>query len=160
MMASISSSPPPIPPPVPVETHPNRAGGLRPPLQSRPPPDPSRLAPEDAYYPPSTARLRPPPTNYSGNLRTLNGNAATPASVAALRPPPAVPGSESSLSHRKVRGTSRRRRRKGAWKKLLWVKQSCMSSIFESRLSISLPGVCVNLVLCRSRQLHRHRDLP
>ncbi|BAE63425.1 unnamed protein product [Aspergillus oryzae RIB40] len=37
----------------------------------------------------------------------------------SLRPPHAVPA-------RKLRGTSRRRRRKGAWKKLLWVKQSCM----------------------------------
>lgn len=120
-MVPLPPLPPPIPPPVPVETHPNRAGGLKPPIQPRVVPDPNRLAPEDAYYAPSIPRSRPPPTNYDGNLRTLNGNVSASAAVAALRPPPAVPGADL----RKARGTSRRRRRKGAWKKLLWVKQSC-----------------------------------
>ncbi|OJJ44227.1 hypothetical protein ASPZODRAFT_135018 [Penicilliopsis zonata CBS 506.65] len=115
-------SPPPIPPPVPVETHPNRAGGLKPPVQPRLLPDPTRLAPEDAYYAPSVPRTRPPPINYDGNVRPFS---ATRAAVAALRPPPAVPGAELSQKEaRKHTRPSSRRRRKGAWKKLLWVKQS------------------------------------
>ncbi|PYI02517.1 phosphatidylinositol:UDP-GlcNAc transferase PIG-C [Aspergillus sclerotiicarbonarius CBS 121057] len=113
-MPSLPDSPPPVPPPVPVETHPNRTVGGKP-IAQRALPDPTRLAPEDAYYTSSLPRARPT-TGYDESLRVLNGNAA---SVAALRPPPAVP-----LGSCKVRGTSRRRRRKGAWKKLLWVKQS------------------------------------
>lgn len=132
------SSPPtlaaPIPPPVPVETHPNRAG-----LKARPvrhlSPDPSRLAPEDAYFT-SPPRLRPGNVaagarRDGGNTtnetaRLLNRSVATPAAVAALRVPPAVPGSESNpvKDRRRDRG---RRKRKGQWKKLLWVKQSCMT---------------------------------
>ncbi|RHZ43405.1 phosphatidylinositol N-acetylglucosaminyltransferase [Aspergillus thermomutatus] len=110
-------SPPPIPPPVPVETHPNRTSSLKPPPQHRALPDPTRLAPEDAYFSSSHLRGRAANANYDDSLRALNGNAA------ALRPPPAFPGADSRKD-RKVRGTSRRRRRKGAWKKLLWVKQS------------------------------------
>lgn len=112
------SDPPPVPPPVPVETHPNRAVGFKPsPDQQRALPDPTRLAPEDAYYSHGLSRTRTAPNTYDDPLQPLNGSAGTAASVAALRSPPAVPP-------RKVRGTSRRRRRKGAWKKLLWVKQS------------------------------------
>ncbi|KAF3482269.1 phosphatidylinositol N-acetylglucosaminyltransferase subunit C [Arthroderma uncinatum] len=118
----------PIPPPVPVETHPNRAG-----LKARPvrvlSPDPSRLAPEDAYFT-SPPRLRP--GNVSGGrrdggnntndtARLLNRSVATPAAVAALRIPPAVPGLESKPARDRNRS---RRKRKGQWKKLLWVKQS------------------------------------
>ncbi|KAB8236963.1 hypothetical protein ETB97_004344 [Aspergillus alliaceus] len=116
-MPSLSESPPPVPPPVPVETHPYRAVGIKPPGQHRTLPDPTRLAPEDAYYSPALVRTRTAPASYDETLRGLNGSAGTAASVAALRPPHAVHG-------RKLRGTSRRRRRKGAWKKLLWVKQS------------------------------------
>ncbi|GCB17970.1 phosphatidylinositol N-acetylglucosaminyltransferase GPI2 subunit [Aspergillus awamori] len=120
-MPSLPDSPPPVPPPVPVETHPNRTVGVKPTAAQRALPDPNRLAPEDAYYTSSLPRARPTQTGYDESLRALNGNSGTAASVAALRPPPAVPG----VGSRKVRGTSRRRRRKGAWKKLLWVKQSC-----------------------------------
>ncbi|CAK47770.1 uncharacterized protein An02g13570 [Aspergillus niger] len=119
-MPSLPDSPPPVPPPVPVETHPNRTVGVKPTAAQRALPDPNRLAPEDAYYTSSLPRARPTQTGYDESLRALNGNSGTAASVAALRPPPAVPG----VGSRKVRGTSRRRRRKGAWKKLLWVKQS------------------------------------
>ncbi|PWY68159.1 phosphatidylinositol:UDP-GlcNAc transferase PIG-C [Aspergillus eucalypticola CBS 122712] len=119
-MPSLPDSPPPVPPPVPVETHPNRTVGVKPTAAQRALPDPNRLAPEDAYYTSSLPRARPTQTGYDDSLRVLNGNSGTAASVAALRPPPAVPG----VGSRKVRGTSRRRRRKGAWKKLLWVKQS------------------------------------
>ncbi|KAK2794380.1 hypothetical protein FQN52_008739 [Onygenales sp. PD_12] len=123
---SPAHSPAPIPPPVPVETHPNRAGGLKPPPPQRPPPDPNHLAPEDAYFAHSPPRLRPPVAgnNYAASLRL-------PAAVAALRPPPAVPGAvaeqKRSREKRAARAASsrgRRRRQKGAWKKLLWVKQS------------------------------------
>ncbi|KNG80138.1 phosphatidylinositol:UDP-GlcNAc transferase PIG-C [Aspergillus nomiae NRRL 13137] len=116
-MPPLSDSPPPVPPPVPVETHPNRAVGIKPSGQQRTLPDPTRLAPEDAYYSPALVRTRTAPATYDESIRGLNGSAGTAASVAALRPPHAVPA-------RKLRGTSRRRRRKGAWKKLLWVKQS------------------------------------
>ncbi|THC93775.1 hypothetical protein EYZ11_006752 [Aspergillus tanneri] len=119
-MPSVSDSPAPVPPPVPVETHPYRAAGLKSPAQPRALPDPSRLAPEDAYCSQSLTRIRTA-SEYDESIRVLNGTAGTVASAAALRPPPAVPGRKEV---RKVRGTSRRRRRKGAWKKLLWVKQS------------------------------------
>ena len=89
---------PPSPPPIPVETHPNRASGqLVAPYQQRELPDPNRLAPEDAYYVPSPLTT------------TVDLPDSRPKEV------------------RKIRGEyGRRRRRKGAWKKLLWVKQSCM----------------------------------
>ncbi|ODH45731.1 hypothetical protein GX48_08197 [Paracoccidioides brasiliensis] len=108
----------PIPPPVPVETHPNRAG-LKPPPSQRPPPDPNRLAPEDSNYTFSPPRLRSvSANNHAASLRL-------PAAVAALRPPPAVPGTEPKWTgDSKRRLGSSRRRPKGAWKKLLWVKQS------------------------------------
>jgi phosphatidylinositol N-acetylglucosaminyltransferase subunit C len=126
-MASLPTNPLPIPPPVPVETHPNRAGGLKPPLQPRVPLDPTRLTPEHAYYAHVPFRLRAQPENLTAHLRPLSSVVATPAAVAALRPPPAVPGAEPKGSEsRKVSGSSRRKKRKGQWKKLLWVKQSCM----------------------------------
>ncbi|KAL4949459.1 phosphatidylinositol N-acetylglucosaminyltransferase-domain-containing protein [Aspergillus filifer] len=124
-MPPLPDSPPPVPPPVPVETHPNRTGGLKPPsAEQRALPDPTRLAPEDAYYSPSLLRTRPGSSNYDDPIRPLSGVAATAASVAALRPPPAVPGAAARKENRKLRGTGLRKKRKGAWKKLLWVKQS------------------------------------
>lgn len=121
------TSPPPVPPPVPVETHPNRAGGLKHPQQQRALPDPNRLAPEDAYYVQSPPRVRSNIDTHRANFRAINGVATNSAAAAALRPPPAVPGAETTKKEpRTVRASSRRGRRKGAWKKLLWVKQSCM----------------------------------
>src|SRR4051812_25104900 len=112
------TSPPsldPFPPPIPVETHPNRTPGSKSPEPERSLPDPNRLAPEDAYFAPSLSRVRSAPANYDDNLRSLNGDhAAHLSSAAALR--------------KKLGGSGRRRKRKGAWKKLLWVKQSCMST--------------------------------
>ncbi|KAJ5780423.1 hypothetical protein N7457_005583 [Penicillium paradoxum] len=108
------TSPPsldPSPPPIPVDTHPNRAPGSKSPELERSLPDPNRLAPEDAYFAPSLSRVRSAPTNYEESLRALNGESgAHLGSAAALR--------------KRVGGAGRRRRRKGAWKKLLWVKQS------------------------------------
>ncbi|RAH84758.1 phosphatidylinositol N-acetylglucosaminyltransferase [Aspergillus japonicus CBS 114.51] len=116
-MPSLSDSPPPVPPPVPVDTHPNRSVGLK---EQRALPDPTRLAPEDAYYTSSLPRARPTSAHFDDSMRVLNPNA-----VAALRSPPAVPGAGGGRKEvQKLRGSSRRRRRKGAWKKLLWVKQS------------------------------------
>ncbi|KAI9037084.1 phosphatidylinositol N-acetylglucosaminyltransferase [Aspergillus affinis] len=115
-MPPLPDSPPPLPPPVPVETHPYRVVGQSP-AQQRALPDPTRLAPEDAYFSLSLTRTRSADGtgtgDYDDSVGVLNGGAA---SVAALRPP-------LTKDSRKVRGTSRRRR-KGAWKKLLWVKQS------------------------------------
>ncbi|EAW09308.1 phosphatidylinositol N-acetylglucosaminyltransferase [Aspergillus clavatus NRRL 1] len=110
-------SPPPIPPPVPVETHPNRTSSLKPPSHLRTLPDPTRLAPEDAYLSSAHLRGRAATASYDDSLRALSSNAA------GLRPPPAFSDADRKEA-RKRRGASRRRRRKGAWKKLLWVKQS------------------------------------
>lgn len=121
-MTSPSSSLFPIPPPIPVDTHPNRTPGSIPPEQERIP-DPNRLAPEDAYFAPSLARARSAPANYDEKLRALSSS----GTVATLRPPRGVLGVESGRKDvRKLSSHNGRRRRKGAWKKLLWVKQSCM----------------------------------
>ncbi|KAJ9402146.1 hypothetical protein DTO282F9_910 [Paecilomyces variotii] len=120
-MAPLPSTSPPLPPPVPVETHPNRAGGLK---HQRALPDPNRLAPEDAYYAHSPPRLRSRVGTDRANYRAVNGVAANSGTSATLRPPSTVPNAEAAKELRSVRASSRRRRRKGAWKKLLWVKQS------------------------------------
>lgn len=129
-----SISPAAVPPPVPVATHPNR-GALKPPTPQRPPSDPNRLAPEDAYYAHSPPRLRPLVEDRVAGPGVINNssaaaNAAVAAlrpAAAALRPPPAIPVL-GKKKRDKERGRSASRRRKGAhvWKKLLWVKQSCM----------------------------------
>ena len=133
----LSDSPPPVPPPVPVETHPYRAVGPYAPAHQRALPDPTRLAPEDAYYSQSLTRTRSAGDgdgdgDYDDSVGVLNGAAA------ALRPlPAAAPGRKDP---RKARGTSRRRR-KGAWKKLLWVKQSCRSFFSPLHLLTVLRGL-------------------
>ncbi|PLB52548.1 GPI2-domain-containing protein [Aspergillus steynii IBT 23096] len=109
-----------LPPTKKVKTAPERpialsTQGSVSPAQQRALPDPTRLAPEDAYFSQALTRTRSADGDYDDSVGVLNGAASV-----ALRPAPAVPGRKDS---RKVRGTSRRRR-KGAWKKLLWVKQS------------------------------------
>lgn len=112
----------PTPPPIPVDTHPNRTPGSKPPEQERIP-DPNRLAPEDAYFATSLSRARSAPVNYDESLRSLNSD----GTVSTLRPPRGVLGADPNRKDvRKLGGAGARRRRKGAWKKLLWVKQSCM----------------------------------
>ncbi|KAI9700895.1 MAG: hypothetical protein M1820_006656 [Bogoriella megaspora] len=76
-------------------------------------PDPSRLAPEDAAYgysEPRRLRQRSPLGMPNGAL----GNGAT-----------AKGPSSGRRKREKDRGRSSSGRRKGTWKKLLWVKQSC-----------------------------------
>ncbi|KAJ5335086.1 Phosphatidylinositol N-acetylglucosaminyltransferase [Penicillium brevicompactum] len=93
-----------------IDTHPNRDGSKSP-EHERHLPDPDRLAPEDAYFAPALSRVRSAPANYEESLRSMNGeNTSHIGSAAALR--------------KKLGGAPRRRKRKGAWKKLLWVKQS------------------------------------
>lgn len=125
------TSPPsldPFPPPIPVDTHPNRAPGSKSPELEHSLPDPDRLAPEDAYYAPSLSRVRSASANYEENLRALNGDSvAHIGSAAALR--------------KRVSGAGRRRRRKGAWKKLLWVKQSCMCAYKSLSLMLDIADV-------------------
>ncbi|KAI9927890.1 hypothetical protein MW887_002742 [Aspergillus wentii] len=77
---------PPLPPPVPVETHPYRVGGSPSPLEQRALPDPTRLAPEDAYFAPSLLRARSAHADFDESLESLNDGA--PDSVADLRSPP------------------------------------------------------------------------
>ncbi|PLB34839.1 phosphatidylinositol N-acetylglucosaminyltransferase [Aspergillus candidus] len=103
------SSSPSDPPPVPVETHPYRTSFSSALSPSRLP-DPTRLAPEDAYFAP-VMRSRTE-TSYDESLAVLNGGAAF--------------GGAARKDLRKVGGGAggRRRKRKGAWKKLLWVRQS------------------------------------
>lgn len=147
-MAPQPQSPPPVPPPVPVETHPNRAGGLKPPLPQRVPPDPTRLAPEHAYAHPQTRLWQ----DGSSHSRPIDGIVATPASVAALRPPPAVPGTEPRKNDIRKLRDGRRKKRKGVWKKLLWVRQSCTISQHGNLRKM--------LIMYRSGQLHGRRNFP
>lgn len=134
-MPSLPDSPPLFPPPIPVETLPYRASGSDSPGEHhRELPDPNRLAPEDAYFAPSLLKARAAKANYDDSLRTLKSN----GSASSLRRRPAVPNAGEKEA-RKVRGTiQHRRRRKGAWKKLLWVKQSCTT------LPILRVFTCVN----------------
>ena len=111
-----------FPSPTLVSTKPDRIPETQSPEQDRIP-DPDRLAPEDAHFAPALARVRSAPIHYDGNLRSLSSDGAA---VGTLRPPRGVLGGDSSRKDvRKMGGAGVRRRRKGAWKKLLWVKQSC-----------------------------------
>lgn len=125
----VCSMPPPssalssIPPPIPVDAYPYRAPGSKSPEERIP--DPDRLAPEDAYFAPSLARTRHAPGNYDEGLSLSSDGTA----VASLQPPRGALGVDPSRKDvRKLGGGGGRRRRKGAWKKLLWVKQSCMEA--------------------------------
>lgn len=124
----------------PIDTHPNRDGSKSP-EHERHLPDPDRLAPEDAYFAPALSRVRSAPANYEESLRSMNGeNTSHIGSAAALR--------------KKLGGAPRRRKRKGAWKKLLWVKQSCMFTYNWPTLNYTM------LTLAhRPGQLHRYRNL-
>ncbi len=75
------------------------------------PSDPSRLAPEDAFTnsPPRKEWRQSPSATEQGN-----------GSVSVARVT-----SDARRKREKARDRSGSRRRKGTWKKLLWVKQSC-----------------------------------
>lgn len=111
-----------VPPPVPVETHPNR-GQFRPPTRAAT--DPNRLAPEDAYKHLSPPRLRP--LHEITGLNDLSASAAAAAlrpAIASLRAPPAIPPVAARLEQERKRNASRRRKQQPrVWKKLLWIKQ-------------------------------------
>lgn len=157
-MPSQTSTLPPIPPPVPVETHPYRAPGSKPPEHELALPDPDLLAPEDAYFAPSLSRARSAPINYEESLQVMNGDATAPVGgVAALRSRALLGADGSRTDSRKRAGVSRRRRRKGAWKKLLWVKQSCTSAMSRFFGSRSAPTLTNNH---RPGQLYRQRNIP
>lgn len=126
-------TPSPVPPPVPVATHPNR-GAFRPPTSTK-----NLLSPEDAYYTGSPPRLRPLTDNKSG-FQSLNGSAAANAAtaalrpaVASLRPPPAIPLQARIEQEKKKRRSASRRRQAKAWKKLLWVKQTYPDNYTDER---------------------------
>jgi phosphatidylinositol N-acetylglucosaminyltransferase subunit C len=128
----------PVPPPVPVETHPNR-GALKRPNTARTPSESGFLAPEDAYKTYSPPRLRPLPEVKYGGVTSLNGTlhtsqaasaaaAALRPAVASLRPPPAIPISARLEQDKKRRSASRKSHQPRGWKKLLWIHQPCMAT--------------------------------
>lgn len=77
-------------------------------LQIQRRPDPSHLAPEDALFATS------PPRRSNAFDPSLSGNGDLAARHLRMR-------------NKDTGSRSRSRRRKRTWKKLLWVKQSCMS---------------------------------
>src|SRR5436853_4355067 len=148
----------PVPPPVPVETHPNRVAFK--PVIHRTPSDPNRLAPEDAYKSFSPPRLRPLTESQPVGFSDFHDSAAAAAAaalrpaVASLRPPPAIPVAARLDQERKRRSASRKRRQPKEWKKLLWVKHpTCMHSATTATPYRSWSGrSCLSSY--RSRQLH------
>lgn len=119
------ATPSAIPPPVPVETHPNR---IKPGLHFQKTSDPSRLAPEDAYKALTPPRLRP--TALDGTVISSSAAAANAAAaalrpaVASLRKPPAIPPVAARLEQeRRAARALRKKHKPKVWKKLLWVKQ-------------------------------------
>lgn len=167
--SSKSSSPPltpSLPPPVPVDTHPNRSTGPR-------NADPGQVAAKrndipslNGYkaQPNRTGPTRSPSvgsewadtsTQRSGKQRTTKDAAAAAASalrpaVASLRHPPAVPIVGRLERERKRRSASQKRRPATGWKKLLWIQQPCKTLTCKSDVTSLLR------FWRRSRQLHRY----
>ncbi len=83
--------------------------------QCLPSTDPGYLAPEDAFNAHSTRRLRDKETH-----GRVNGGYTAADSTSARS------GGKIRRRRDKERGRSGSRRNSGVWKKLLWVKQSCM----------------------------------
>lgn len=93
-----------------------------PPLEHRPFSDPNRLAPEDAFFARSPPKRRREDA-YVSKLRedALEGDGS---GIWKDRP--------LQRKREKERGRSGSRRRKGEWKKLLWVRHpGCRVSIFQ-----------------------------
>ena len=96
-----------------------------PPLEHRPFSDPNRLAPEDAFFARSPPKRRREDA-YASDLReeVPEGDGSGVWKDRPLR-----------RKREKERGRSGSRRRKGEWKKLLWVRHpGCRVSIFQSQL--------------------------
>ena len=110
------------------ETSYNDSGRL-PPLEHRPFLDPSRLAPEDAFFAHSPPRWQ--------QERTVNGTTDTHT----LKSDVARAGLGTRRRRDKDRGRSGSRRRKGAWKKILWIKQSCKSTPFPQAITAILQNL-------------------
>lgn len=88
-----------------------------PPFVHRPFSDPNLLSPEDAFF------AQPPPRQQRErrlNSKTIDEHINT-GDLAAARA-----GGGTRRRREKERGRSGSRKNKGVWKKLLWVKQSCM----------------------------------
>jgi phosphatidylinositol N-acetylglucosaminyltransferase subunit C len=128
-----SAQKPPLPPIPQQQIAPPSQPPFPPLLHHRPFSDPNRLAPEDAYYiPQSPPRIRT--ENHPSKVAAAKANGAIiSANGVAVGVPPVIPGLKPVLSlgsqrrrREKDRGRSGSRRQKGVWKKLLWVKQSCM----------------------------------
>lgn len=131
------ASPAQGPPPLPFARSATAPGPLRTLVQA--PPDRSRLAPDDAFLatsPPRRLHAFEPSASASG-----------PPLSRHLR-----------MRSKDTGSRSRSRRRKRAWKKLLWVKQSCKSADVGPLLMCALAGQRL-IVLGRPGQLHRPSDL-
>lgn len=111
----------PIPTPIPVDAYSYRVSASKSPEERIP--DPDRLAPEDAYFATSLTRARTAPVSYVDNLSSLSSDGTAVTTLQHPRGPLAADPGRKDM--RKLGGAGSRRRRKGAWKKLLWVKQSC-----------------------------------
>lgn len=84
--------------------------------QRLPSTDPSRLAPEDAFYAHSPPRRQRDKEAYA----RVNGGYIDADSVSLRN------GVQTRRKRDKERGRSGSRKNNGVWKKLLWVKQSCI----------------------------------
>lgn len=90
-------------------------------------PSRSLLAPEDAIYQSSPPRKQSAAVNkLQKDLRMTNGTNGD------------IPRLPSRVRRHKDRNRSGSRRRKGTWKKLLWVKQSCKVTALSSILPLTL----------------------
>jgi phosphatidylinositol glycan class C protein len=117
-------------------------GTTLPPILHRNSTDRSLLAPEDAIYAGSPPRKQSAGiSKLQKDLRMTNGGGDD---IIRL---------QKRGRHKERNGRSgSSRRRKGTWKKLLWVKQTCTSSLTPPEFG---------LISCsRPRQLHRSRYIP
>ncbi|MCJ1285914.1 hypothetical protein MMC26_005256 [Xylographa opegraphella] len=105
----------------------NDVANIRPQLDHRPFSDPSRLAPEDAFFAHSPPRRQ----------RDVSLNGVIDTAALKERSGSSREGVSARRRREKERGRSGSRRRKGTWKKLLWVKQNCMSCRSQNIHSVS-----------------------
>lgn len=130
------------PPPATQPTLPSLTRGNTLPVLSKHRSDRSLLTPEDAIYAVSPRRKQSAAVNkLQKDLRMTNGNGDDIIRI------------QNRGRHKERNGRSgSSRRRKGTWKKLLWVKQSCTLCHVFSRTELIFDY--------RSGQLHRSRYLP